>query len=367
MNWIKVSIALLALGGLALAGAAEAYVYLGAKWHDPAMPVPYRLNTFQNEPSVPGNDEFTDVRQSFANWDVIVGSRLAFVEGPEVTTPTPCAFTDDGQNVVSFRDCGSACTGNCIGVTRTSVDLGADYGQAGVAHMRMIDEDIVFGSQWSWITLPAAQQQGCVGRMIVQSIATHEIGHLLGLGHSNVPGATMYAFTNTCDQNPASLAADDIAGLIGLYDQTLQEYQIGVHNVNQVRMGITNCGNVGLPGGAALGNFGQFGETGIGGGAGFRFPALGINHLFEGSFLFAREAPGDTNVSDDFRIQGPNASYQQDADFVPLSNLTVMTPGPLANQQSVSQFNDSAANRATIGGIPPSITTPLGIRTQAET
>src|SRR5688572_7042070 len=185
MNSVNRSFARVILGGVAgallLAGSAAAFVPLGAKWHDPAMPVPWRMNTFQDEPTVPGTEEFTDVRQSFTNWDVLGANRLALLEGAPVTTPTPCAFTDDGQNVVSFRDCALQCTGNCIGVTRTSIDVGADYGQSGVAHLRMIDTDIVFGRQWSWTTLPRAQQQGCAGQMIVQSIATHEIGHMLGL------------------------------------------------------------------------------------------------------------------------------------------------------------------------------------------
>ncbi len=370
MNWIKLAIAACALVGFLAAGPAGAYVFLDpqSKWHDPAHPIPYRLNTFQDEPTVPGNEEFTDLRQSFTNWDVVAGARLSFVEGPEVTTYAPCAFTTDGDNVLSFRDCGNACTGNCIAATLVSRDLGVDYGQGPSAHLRIYDADIVFGRQWAWITLPTAQQQGCSGRMIVQSIATHEIGHLVGLGHSPIFGATMYASTTYCDQNPASLHADDIAGTVALYDQTLQEYQIGVHDVNQVRLGVTNCGNVALPSGAILSSPATPGATGIGGGAGWVFPAVGgVNHLYEGSFIMAREAPNDTAVSDDFRVNAAGVFGPQDADFLPLTNLTLLTPGVLADQESISEFNDSAANRTG----PPSAyitpgTTPIGIRVRQE-
>jgi hypothetical protein len=200
--------------------------------------------------------------------------------------------------------------------------------------------------------------------MIVQSIATHEIGHLIGMGHSNVGGSTMFPSTTFCDQGPASLAADDIAGCDAQYSLTVPTYEIGVHNVNQVRLGVTNCGNVGLPAGASVGG----GLSGIGGGAGFQFPAgAANNHLFEGSFIIGKEAAADTGVSDDFRWQDTATFAPQDADFVPLGPLTLSTPGGIADQESVSEFNDSAANRTGVPTLPTGVTVPLGVRVRAET
>jgi len=360
MHRISVAIACLALGGAVIASSAGAYTLLDGKWHDPALPVPYRINTFQNETSVPGNDEFPDVRQSFLNWEVVTGAKVTFLEGPEVTTTNPCMLTLDYQNVVSFRDCGNQCTASCIGVTSSNYDMGNDYIAGNLGSLRKTDSDIAFGRQWAWITLPAAQQQGCSGRMIIQSIATHEIGHLIGIGHSTVAGATMFPSTTYCDQSLASLAADDIAAVTVLYDETIPVYQIGTHDVGQVRLGVTNCGNVGLPAGAPAGN----GATGIGGGAGFQFPA-GTNHLFEGSFIIGREAVSDTAVSDDFRWQDNANFLPQDADFVPRTNLTLLTPGTLADQESVSEFDDAASSRVgplmTVGATPP-----LGVRVRLE-
>ena len=361
------NLARLALGiGLAALAAgipAQAYVLLDGKWHDPALPVPWRMNTFQNELTVPGNEEFDDVRTSFLNWENLPNAKVAFLEGAPVTTATPCALVNnDFQNVVSFRDCQNNCTGSCIGVTSSVYDLGCDYYAGGLGSLRRIDSDIVFGKQWSWITLPTAQGSGCSGRMIVQSIATHEIGHLIGMGHSPIGGATMFASTTFCDQGPASLATDDIQGCEAQYSLSVPTYEIGVHDVNSVRLGVTNCGNVGLPGGAAAGN----GLSGIGGGAGFQFP-VGTNHLFEGSFIIGKEAAADTNVSDDFRWQGTAVGFAQDADFVPLGPLTLSTPGGIADQESVSEFDDSAANRIGVPTQPTSGTTPLGVRVRAET
>jgi hypothetical protein len=45
------------------------------------------------------------------------------------------------------------------------------------------------------------------------SVALHEAGHALGLGHSDVPGAVMYPYYRLA----TTLASDDIAGIQALY------------------------------------------------------------------------------------------------------------------------------------------------------
>src|SRR5262249_40085250 len=50
----------------------------------------------------------------------------------------------------------------------------------------------------------------------LREYATHELGHALGLGHSEYPDATMYAFAHN-DGRCASLKADDMAGITFLY------------------------------------------------------------------------------------------------------------------------------------------------------
>ena len=51
----------------------------------------------------------------------------------------------------------------------------------------------------------------------LQNVATHEIGHFLGLSHTDVLSATMSCEANASDTNKRTLGSDDIAGICTSY------------------------------------------------------------------------------------------------------------------------------------------------------
>jgi hypothetical protein len=103
---------------------------------------------------------------------------------------------------------GGVCTGSCLAATLT----GYYVSQAG--DDRIYDADIYTNTAQP---LYSSREAGCSGEYDVDGIMAHEVGHVIGIGHSNVAGATMYPTVSACNTANRSLAADDIAARDDLY------------------------------------------------------------------------------------------------------------------------------------------------------
>jgi hypothetical protein len=79
---------------------------------------------------------------------------------------------------------------------------------------KRIDSDIVFyEAAFKFFAV-----SGCSKGVYLESAGAHEFGHLLGLQHSSVAGATMnQKMPGYCDRTWLTLAADDVAGIERLY------------------------------------------------------------------------------------------------------------------------------------------------------
>jgi predicted Zn-dependent protease len=229
MTRLQRSVAVLVLV-LAAATPIGAYLKLGSRvgsrtvtlrWSQ--FPVRYFI-TDRSDDGVTAQQFQTTIGRAFNTWHA--------VENTE-TTSQFAGFTnappgdDDDLSVLGFRD--RPDQNRTLAATSFFIDT---------SDGSILESDIFFNSTFSWSTADA----GVDGRFDLESIAVHEIGHLLGLSHSalgetelisggrRVLGAESVMFPiafsagNTADR---TLKADDIAGLSDIYGTSTFSRQFG--------------------------------------------------------------------------------------------------------------------------------------------
>jgi hypothetical protein len=192
--------------------AQESFAFMDppARWFEPDSdsPVSMRINS-AGEPLAP-TQGFEQVRAAFQAWSTVPGSSFRYADGGFTTAG---GFNGDGVSAVSFGDP----EGEIQNPTRCAgtLGLGGFYssGQTrtvnGTTFHKITEGDVVFNDGWD----------GCgfyESFANLAEVATHELGHVLGLGHSSDPDATMYS-TAHWDGRGAALRADDENGLRAIY------------------------------------------------------------------------------------------------------------------------------------------------------
>jgi hypothetical protein len=199
--------------GLALfAGALSAYVLLNPRrtWSSPPhYTVDSRGMASVDAPSG-GTSQVVAAITSNDAWNGAGAGEVITASSGSVA-----GFTlGDGNPMLNFEDPLDVCTGSCLAATFTGY-----YTQSGRGKSRtytIVDADIVTNTAYDWTVV--GENGGCSGQeFFLEGVQVHEAGHGLGLGHSNVTGATMYPSVSSCNNGPATIAADDIAGILDLY------------------------------------------------------------------------------------------------------------------------------------------------------
>lgn len=179
---------------------ALAWDLTGATWPADAFPIPYEVAADLGQ-DVEDAEALAAVQAGFDTWAAVecAGVRFEYVGRADDAT----WGVNDGRNVVFLYESGWPSEASLVSAPSLLTDGG-----------RYVDVDIALnGQDWQWSTTDAD------GRTVmdVQSSVTHEVGHLLGLWHSTVSGATL---NPAMDGNPdaRSLEEDDVDGLCSLYD-----------------------------------------------------------------------------------------------------------------------------------------------------
>lgn len=199
----------LSLLGLHLPVDASAFSTQGHRWPDAeTRPVGYMVDPVGSADA--GAEETVDaVRSAFRTWSEVSCSALMLEE----KTFAPAGggrrnvIANDGDNRVFWAETEDDWPGDAetLALTYTFYTLGTDR--------RITDADIVVnGVSWTWTTDPS---EAGPGRVDVETVILHEVGHFFGLDHSQDPAAVMYPSNNKVLQRMP--APDDVEGICALY------------------------------------------------------------------------------------------------------------------------------------------------------
>jgi len=121
----------------------------------------------------------------------------------------------DGLPMLKFGDPLNACTGNCLAATFTGF---FSQREAGSSSWNIDDADIVTNLAFNWTSEGEDPNgSGCSSEVYIEGVMVHEVGHALGLDHTNVAGATMLPSVSYCSNGPATTEADDESAILALY------------------------------------------------------------------------------------------------------------------------------------------------------
>jgi MYXO-CTERM domain-containing protein len=136
---------------------------------------------------------------------------LTFTEADELTSNSIVGYDflypDNNENLLVFHDSHWPHPGQGgVIIALTTNTYNALTGE-------LFDADIEFNSfNFDFTTRSTTPIQ-----TDLMNTAVHEIGHMLGLGHSGTPASTMYAQADNGDTNKRDLACDDVEGIYFKY------------------------------------------------------------------------------------------------------------------------------------------------------
>jgi hypothetical protein len=183
---------------LLLCAAVQSYTVWGGRWPGSPATLSYRVNATTADMSAA--TALAEIREGIDLWAAQSSASIA-PSYAGTSTDTTWTFNNHVNNV--FFIPGS--NGSLLGITKWAWDSNTKV---------IYDFDIGIYDGWKWY--PGTT--GCTGSGVyLRETVTHEFGHGIGMGHSSVYLANMYAVGDYCGTNRRNLNADDITGVRSLY------------------------------------------------------------------------------------------------------------------------------------------------------
>jgi len=217
---------------------------INRQWSTSLGTSPVTILTADQTPTGRLNEIASTITQSFGSWTSVSGSTLtASSLGPLNSTSMQDACALDGHNTICFNQSDPSFTTGVLAFTRiTTADVIGEQVSAASSPSRFVgeildadillrpsDSTVAFATPVALSSNPAAYD--------LESVLTHEMGHMLGFGHTAVWSAVMFPYVpapgtflgnRPTPQVPdAPLASDDETAVRVLYPDPSDSTHIG--------------------------------------------------------------------------------------------------------------------------------------------
>ena len=181
----------------AIAESAYGYVLLSPRRRWASTPISVRTYYRGNSTITDGDGGVTAVVGAIRAWGIISSS-----------STTSAAVRGSAPATIMLNSNGGLCSSTCLAATLTG------YYVTQTGDDRIYDADVYTNTSQPFYS---SREAGCSGEYDIDGVMAHEVGHVIGIGHSNVSGATMYPSVSACNLNNRTLASDDIAARDDMY------------------------------------------------------------------------------------------------------------------------------------------------------
>lgn len=223
-KFIKILFSLFAIVCLSTAATAYNVQYAESvetqllSWKNKKIAVAFSKSFLNpNLTSIPESEVNKAINNSLAAWEAAAG--IEFVQGwTDNHSISPQGKTGDGVNLITIAQTSE----NLLLFSGDSIEHAARTRVFFNRQGTITEADIVLNPYARFST------DGSIGTYDLESVLMHEIGHLLGLDHSETPASTMFeqqgknGVYNLQSFSPRTLAGDDIARIRALYGAATQ-------------------------------------------------------------------------------------------------------------------------------------------------